>query len=147
MQIGLMFLLTCVVTARLMEKKKMTVAASLYTVVFVALLTVVLLTSDNTFITTAMQNLLGSMYLPAADFAAGVMGASFFGINLLGLLTLVFVVQLALTVITVTTAVVEYLGKKSPERKFNRVHITRVSHALFLPISRKYNLLYCRMLD
>ena len=147
MLIGLLiFLLTCVATTRYLEKRRMYIANVLYTVTFVVVLTTVLLSTDQLFLATAMQNMFGKAYPFLHEVAREVMNSPVLGMNLFGVILLIFAVQSAATVVGAVNVVKASFRKEVLARKFKKIYVARVSHVIRLRMSRSINLLYCRML-
>ena len=91
----------------------MYIANILYTVTFVVVLITVLLSTDQVFLATAMQNMLGKAYPFLHEFAREVMNSPVFGMNLFGVILLSFAVQSAATVVGAVNVVKASLDRKS----------------------------------
>lgn len=148
MEITIIFLLSSIVTARLLDKKRMHVASIAYSVMFVIILSVLLFVVDFEFIRRLMINIVDPQTYYKVHFAfMDAINAPFYGLFISGALLLTFVVQLAVTVLyTATVIVFHYLQKNSFTCKKN-AYFKLAQSVRSLYLSNRINLLYCRMLN
>ena len=144
----LLFLITCVITARFFEKHKMKTAAVLYSVMFITVLSLLFFVVDVPLIKLAMNNLFGEAFYKAVNRSLSeAMSSSFCGINSVWAIALAFAVQLALILVQTTKKVVRCLIGKTQGIKFYKTYSKPIPPHCGLCISKKINLLYCRMLN
>lgn len=149
MALNLLFLLSSIVTARILDKKKMRVASVAYSVMFIVMLAVLLFTVDVDVIRSMMIQLCGkTCYFNVHFTFVDAIHTPLYGAFIIGALVLTFVVQLAATVFCVAKEIVYHFSKQNSRyqkaKKARPVFVHSV-HDLFL--SPNINLLYCRMLN
>ena len=144
-----LFLISCVVTARLLDKKNMRVASVSYAVMFAVLTVVLLFTVDAEPIRDLMVRLVGRNAYVNAHFAfREAINSSIYGIYIVSALTLTFILQLFVTVFyTAKTIVTYYFKKNSFSENKKKVNPGRVGDTRRLYLSQKINKIFCRMLN
>lgn len=148
MAITVLFLISCVITARMLEKKKMHAASVAYTVLFVVLLAALFLTVDFEPINRALTNVMGAKtYLQTQNALLYALRSDGYGTCIISALLLTFIIQLALPVAFAVTGLVRILFKKqeTKQSKKDKYRSSRLLNELYL--KRYINLLYCRMLN
>ena len=148
MTITLIFLISCIITARLFEKKHMRVASVAYSVLFVFLLVALLLTSDYEPISNAWSRIMGeNVYLQAKDALLYAIHSAGYGTCIIFALLLTLILQLLLVLTLAVTGIVRILiskNKSYQSKKENYVSLYTL-YKLFIQID--FNLIYCRMLN
>ena len=149
MALSVIFLLTSIVTARLLEKKKMRVASVAYTVMFIIMALVLLFTADAESIRNIMLRVVGSRwYFDIRHTFLDAIRAPLYGVYMMSAILLTFAIQLSVTVIFTAKAVVYHLTKhRAFEYTIKKVHNRLLHEVCSLKMSRNVNLLYCRMLN
>ena len=145
MLITIIFLISCISTARILEKKKMNVAAAAYSVLFVVIFSALLLTADSELIGNALSNIMGvKSYMLTRDALIYVLHSAGYGACIYAALFVTLIFQVAaLLAITVVT-----LFRKRTATIISKKDNYRCPHtprALYL--NNSINLLYCRMLN
>lgn len=142
------FLVTCVITARVLQEKKMRVASVIYSILSVVLIVAILFTSDFVPVRYAFENLMGEeYYLNIKDAILHALYTSGYGTCTLFAFFITLFLQVVISVIYVVTIVVKlikvgkevYLLKKDSN---SHSYIYRV-----LSLKKDINILYCRMLN
>ena len=148
MAASVLFLISCIFTARFLEKRKMHVASVMYSAVFAGILIVLLLAVDIPIIQTAFSNMMGAReYAQAHEFVRDVVSTDEYGISTITVMVVVFVVQIITTLIQAAKAVVTLLIRKTTPAKFKKRKLSLASPVRTLYLPRQINLLYCRMLN
>ena len=149
MILNVIFLLTSIVTARLLDKKKMRVASAAYSVTFIFLLVVLLFTAEAEVISRMMVNVLGeNIYWNAHFVFLDAIHAPQYGLFIVGALGLTFALQLSVTVFhTVKVVVYHFFKQNTPLQKARKIRFTLLRPVRDLFLSPNINLLYCRMLN
>ena len=143
-----LFLITCVMTARLLEKKKMYVASVMYSVMFVILLTALLFTSDIELVNRSLSNLIGiKTFLQTKEILLYAFESAGYGLCILIALLFTFILQFSLSVICTVVTIVRFLKKGrevilTKKEKYGYLYIPRAFY-----VHKPINLLYCRMLN
>ena len=150
MELTVLFMISCVLTARKFEKLKMQLASLAYSVTFIVILFVLLFTVDIDIISRAMLNVLDAeLYYDVRTALRDAMGMSYYGISIAGALIFTTALQLAVTVIDALRVVVRccFFAKKSLARKFKKAYFRFAQFGRTLCLPKRINLLYCRMLN
>ena len=148
MGMSILFLISCIITARFFEKRKMRVAAVLYAILFAVVLSLLLFVLDFSITSTALTNILGAKsYRVLHDFLLDVLHTGFYGISVLSVIGLSVAVQVAVILLETTKQVLRYLVNHTYKRKFKTVRIRLASFVRQPFYSQKINLRFCRMLN
>lgn len=148
MLITAIFLISCIITARLLDKHKLRLASAAYSVLFVVLLTALLFTIDVELVGRSISNLVGTKtYLQTREALLYALHSAGYGTCItLALLVTLFLQLLIPFLFAVATVVA--LFKKGKEARISKKDKYRLPHALReLYVRRRINLLYCRMLN
>lgn len=148
MLLTFLFLISCIITARLLEKKKMRVASIAYSVLFIILFAVLFLTVDLEPITRALTNVMGAeMYLQTKSALLYAIGSAGYGTCIISAMLLTFIIQLVLPIALAVTGLVRILFKKKEEHtsKKEKYKRARIQYGIF--VQKQINLIYCRMLN
>lgn len=148
MLVTILFLISCVITARVLEKKNMRVASVTYSVLFVILLAALLFTVDLELISRALSNMMGAKaYLQVKDALDYVIHSAGYGFCIFIALLLTISVQITLSLICTVVTIVKYFVKRSLEllTKKDNYRCPFTLRALYR--QRYINRLYCRMLN
>lgn len=148
MPITIIFLVSCIITARMLEKKKIHVASVAYSVLFVVLFAALFLTVEFEPVSYALTRFMGAeSYLQTKQTLLYALSSAGYGTCIISALLLTFVLQVSLAVALAVKGLVRILsGKKeaylSKKDKFETAQLIR---GLF--IQKRINLIYCRMLN
>ena len=149
MGVSVLFLISCVLTARIFEKRKMRAAAITYSVLFISVLFVLAFAVDIPILARALNNALGTkMYRDLHSAIAEAINTKLYGFSMIGVICVMFIVQSIAAVVEMARAVaVICFKKKALVRKFKKAYFkfARSVRNLYLP--KRINLLYCRMLN
>jgi len=145
---SVLFLLSCVMTARFLERQKMRIANVLYSVLFASTLCVLAFVFDFPWLKGLMSYLLGeSAYNELHIIALRVVSQTVYGVSVMTMISVIFSVQLGIAIYTATKKIVHKLTHREPARKLSRVYsIKKIDAPSFHPVLR-INQLYCRMLN
>ena len=145
---SVLFLLSCVMTSRFLEKRKMRIANVLYSVLFVFTLCVLVFAFDFPLLEQLMSNLFGeAAYDELHIIALRVVNQTVYGVSVITMISITTSVQLGFAIYTATKKLVFRLIKRVAARKFSRVYsVEKIGVHRFYPITR-INRLYCRMLN
>lgn len=145
---SILFLISCVFTARFLEKRKMHVASVIYSAVFICLLAVLLLAVDIPIIQTSISNMMGAYkYAQVHDFVVEVINTDEYGLSTITVVAVVFAVQVIAILIQAAKVVVTFFIKDLSSPEFSKKTITLASPVRVLYLPKRINLLYCRMLN
>ncbi len=149
MAITIIFLLSCVITARIFERKNMRTAAVAYALLFAVVLLLLLFAVDIPIIERALTNVIGAeKYAEMQSIVDDAMQSSIYGFSMISVIGAVFVVQVVASVVATAKVVAVYcFNKRSLVRKFKKVYGGFVSFARELRLPRRINIFYCRMLN
>ena len=148
MILTVIFLITCVITARIFDQRKMKAAAVAYSVVFIVVLSVLAFTVDYPLISRAMSNIFGiNNYNEIHSAICETIQTPVYGFSMIGGIAALFFVQLTASVLEMARAVVSCFKKEYLVRKFRKAYVSFAQHAHRLILPRRINLLYCRMLN
>lgn len=148
MLLTVIFLITCIVTARLLEKKKMRVASIAYSVMFIIFLSALVFVSDFSFIRDILTDVFGTYaYYSARYIVIEAVDAPGYSIIISVALVLTVVFQIAATVYCFVDTIVSYLKKKHHDHKKWKEALKRTLPAYDAIITKRINILYCRMLN
>lgn len=148
MILTVIFLITCIITARVLEKKKMRAASIAYSVLFVIFLVALLFVTDLKPLQTALINTVGvKIYFSVRFSLLEAINATGYGMIIAGAILFTIALQLFATVVCVVDKLVEIFKKSSFQYKSRRDIFKRIlfTHEVFL--AKRINLLYCRMLN
>lgn len=148
MLLTVIFLISCIITARILDKYKMHVASVGYSVMFIILFFALLFTVDIEPIRIAFSNVMGEApYLEVKEALLYALRSPGFGTCIVIALLLTAFLQIAVSVIFAVTAIISLLkkGKKIYFIKKDEHSCSCLMRALY--INRSINLLYCRMLN
>lgn len=142
------FLITCIVTARVLEEKKMRIASVIYSILSVILIDALLLTSDLAPVKYIFKTLMGEecyLYIKSAIF--DTLYTTGYGSCILFAFFTTLFIQVVISFIYVITNIVKlskiYEVSYIPEKNNYRcLHIYQT-----LCLKKNINLLYCRMLN
>lgn len=148
MLLTVIFLISCIITARLLEKKRMKVASIAYSVLFVVLLTALFLTVDIAPISQACINIMGNeSYLQTREALIYALRSPGYGTCIYIAVFLTFVLQAATALTLAVTEIVRVLSKEKEICRAGK-ESSEGYRAFREPDRRKpINLLYCRMLN
>ena len=149
MALTLIFLLSSIVTASILDKKKMRVASVAYIVMIVVMFVVLLLMLDVEPIRELMIKILGEWgYNATHEAFMDAISTPQYGVYTIAAIVLTFIVQGALLTLCPIHAIVHYFSqKKSVYQKFKKNYIKTVYEVYTLNISKPINLMYCRILN
>ena len=149
MEFNLLFLLTSIVTARFLDKRKMRAASIMYSTMFIIMLFVLLFTVDIDLVRQMMMNAFGSeVYQLVHNAFVDAISTPAYGVYIIGSVILTVAVQVSVTVLAPVSAIVRYLiKKKNILHKFKKAYVRLVHQARSLYIVTPINRLYCRMLN
>lgn len=148
MILSVMFLISCIVTARVFEKRKMHVASVLYTTLFILLLAALAFVTDIEPIRNSLANALGEYaYTVIRSVLFSAIRSSTYGIAIAAAIVLTAVLQLVTTVACVVSTIIGFFKRSgiSDLAKKLRDRLAYAMRTLFL--MKRINLLYCRMLN
>ena len=149
MEITVIFLLSCIITARYLEKKKMQAASVLYSVLFIITFTFSLFAIDYNVIQNGLINIFGEQfYGELRRSVLGILSIECFGISLKLFFVSACILQTAIVIIGLTKRVVSYfIVEKKPSREFYKAYFRFVLLVRNLYLPKRINLLYCRLLN
>ncbi len=149
MEIVIIFLLSCILTARYLDKKKMQAASVLYSVLFIITFTFSLFAIDYEIIKESMINIFGEpFYGELRRSVLGILNTDCFGINLTTVFVAACILQTVIVIIGLTKRVVSYfIVEKKPSREFYKAYFRFVLLVRNLYLPKRINLLYCRLLN
>lgn len=151
MQTSILFLVTCIISARLLERRRMRVAAVFYSVMFITVFSYLLLATELGILRVALTNLLGAQtYELMHNVALDAMNESYFGVTIAGILFLTIGVQVALAVLEAASAAVRCIRAFARRRrgyKFRKAYFKLASSVRKLVVHKRINLIYCRLLN
>lgn len=148
MLLNVLFLLTSIVTARLLEKKKMRVASMAYSVMFVFLLVVLLFTVESEAVGRLMVNVLGEdVYRAIHPAFLDAVHTPQYGLLIVGALALTLALQLSVAVFHTAKLVYHFVKQNSFLQKAKQIRFTLLRPVRDMFLFPKINLLYCRMLN
>lgn len=148
MLLTVIFLISCIITARLLEKKRMKVASIAYSVMFIVLLTALLLTVDFAPVSQAFTNIMGEeTYLQTKEAFIYALHSPGYGTCIYIALFLTFILQAATALTLAVTGLVRVLsaGKAAYRHKKEKRESSYLPRELYL--KKRINLMYCRMLN
>lgn len=144
----ILYLIFCIITARMLDKKQMRVATVLYSVMFVLLLPLILFSIDIEAVRQALSNVMGEhAYLEVSSLFHDVLNSSGYGICIAIALVTSFVLQLVVSLFWAVETLVNYIKERSVYylSKKKRVEIPCLARNIY--ISKRIYILYCRMLN
>lgn len=148
MLITVIFLVSCIITAQLLEKHKLRVASIAYSVFFVVLLAALLFTVDLELISRALSNMLGAKaYLQVKDALDYAIHSAGYGFCIFIALLLTISVQITLSLICAVATIVKYFVKRSLKLLTKKDNYSCPFTLRALYRQRYINRLYCRMLN
>lgn len=148
MALTLIFLISCIITARLLEKKKMRVASVAYSVTFILLLFILLFVTDIEPISRALANMLGANAYGEIKLALiEALRSASYGTCITIAILLTFFLQLAVTVFCAVSTIVRFFKKWSVTYRSKREKFRIIYPIRNIYIRKPINLLYCRMLN
>ena len=149
MIITIIFLLTCVITARIFERKNMRAAAVAYALLFAVVLLLLLFAVDIPIVERALTNAIGAAkYAEIASAIDDAMSSTLYGISMISVIGAVFAVQTLASIIEAARVVAVYCFKKEALiRKFKKVYSGALRYSRELCLPRQINKIYCRMLN
>lgn len=148
MLLTVLFLISCVITARIFDKKRMSAATIAYSVMFVVLLTALLLTVDFGPINQAFTNIMGEeAYLQTKEAFICALDSAGYGTCIYIALFLTFILQVATAMTLAVTGLVRVLSKRkeiyrSKREKRESSYFPRERY-----LKKRIHLMYCRMLN
>ena len=148
-EVSVLFLLSCVLTARTFAKYRMRIASMLYSIAFVVVLFVLLFMVDIEFVSKALINIFTEeWYFEVRNDFLEVTGTAYYGFTMLIVVCVTTAVQLFVLFVNAVREVVIYcFSKESVRRRFYKAYSKCAQLVRGLLIYRPINLLYCRMLD
>jgi len=152
MLVCFLFLLTCILSARYLEKKRMTLAAAFYSVLFIFMTFFFLISVNIPYVHTALRYLLGEeIYDILHKFALEAINASIYGIGVLWAVGVIFIIQSVSVVIITAHSVAKRLFKfkKVVRAEFRKLrpHAEYKIPSLQQRVPLRIHLLYCRLLN
>lgn len=148
MLISAIFLVSCIITARLLEKKKLHVASAAYSILFVIVLAVLFLTSDVEPIQQTLSGMMGTKaYLQTKEALLYALRSAGYGTCILVALFFTLFLQISLPLIYAVATIVRRFkkGREAVLSKRDQYRCPYPSRTVALP--KQINLLYCRMLN
>lgn len=148
MALFLLFLFSSVVTARHFEKRKMSTASVLYSILFIITLLMSLFALDDSVINAGLINIIGEeMFGELRNTIQGIISTDFGGFSLLALFGVSCALQIAFVIFVATSTIVSYFVAKKPIRRFIKAYFRFVLLVRNLYLPKRINILYCRMLN
>lgn len=148
MLITVIFLISCVISARLLEKKKMRVASIAYSVLFIVFFAALLLTSDVEAINRTLSAIMGAQtYQLTRNALFYAYHSAGYGTCILIALFFTLMLQLALPIICAVARIVKLFGRGKVALISKKDKYRRSCRPRALYLQRHINLLYCRMLN
>ena len=150
MELTVLFMISCVLTARKFEKLKMQLASLAYSVTFIVICFVLLFTVDIDVVSRALLNFFDAdLYFDVRAALLDAMAMTYYGVSIVGALIVTTAVQLAVTVIDAARVMVRYcfFAKESLARKFKKAYFRFAQFGRIVYFPKRINLLYCRMLN
>lgn len=146
---SVIFLISCVITARFLKSKKLKPASALYALLFSVTLALITLAVDSKIIGFAFSNILGeSLYNELHRAILRMFAANFYGVSMVTLIAVSFAVPLAFVIFGATkNAVRRFFASVGAERRFKKVYFRYAPSVRNLYLPKRINLLYCRMLN
>lgn len=141
MWLCVLFLLSSVFLARLFEKRKMKFASIAYSVLFTFMLFAFIFVFELPFFKVALVNLFGEMLY--AEMITIFLAES----ELITFLGFLLAVQVAIAILSTSTAIVNKLKKRDPLSLKEKNRFFKAIREYTVLSSTKINRLYCRMLD
>lgn len=141
MWLCVLFLLSSVFLARLFEKRKMKIASLAYSVLFTFMLFTFIFVFELPFFKVALINLFGELLY--AEIASILLSES----ELITFLGFLLAVQVAIAILTTSTAIVNKLKKRDPLSIKEKNCFFKAIREYNVLSSTEINRLYCRMLD
>lgn len=146
--VTVIFLITCILTARVLEKNKMTVASIGYSVMFVMLFSALIFTSDLEPVSIALTNLMGEVpYLQLKEALLYALHSPGYGACIITAFLLTLLLQVAVSVIYTVTSFARFFKKARRAHHFGSKKVGSDCEYRELYVHRPINLLYCRMLN
>lgn len=149
MLVSVVFLISCIITARFLKRRKMKLASALYSILFSVTLVIIMLAVDSKMIGFAFSNILGgSLYSELHRAILRMFAENIYGFSVVTLIALSISVQLAIAIYCATKkAVRHFCASVDAERKFKKVYFRYAPSVRNLYLPKRINLLYCRMLN
>lgn len=141
MWLCVLFLLSSVFLARLFEKRKMKIASLAYSVLFTFMLFAFIFVFELPFFKVALINLFGELLY--AEIASILLSES----ELITFLGFLLAVQVAIAILSTSTAIVNKLKKRDPLSIKEKNCFFKAIREYNVLSSTEINRLYCRMLD
>lgn len=141
MWLCVLFLLSSVFLARLFEKRKMKIASLAYSVLFTFMLFTFIFVFELPFFKVALINLFGELLY--AEIASILLSES----ELITFLGFLLAVQVAIAILSTSTAIVNKLKKRDPLSIKEKNCFFKAIREYNVLSSTEINRLYCRMLD
>lgn len=141
MWLCVLFLLSSVFLARLFEKRKMKFASIAYSVLFTFMLFAFIFVFELPFFKVALINLFGELLY--AEIVSILLSES----ELITFLGFLLAVQVAIAILTTSTAIVNKLKKRDPLSLKEKNRFFKAIREYNVLSSTEINRLYCRMLD
>lgn len=148
MLLTVILLISCILTARLLEKKKMRVASVMYSAVFIVLLVAVLLAVEVETIGFAISNIIGEdAYLQAHEVLLNAINSEGYGTCIY--IALLFTLFLQITTFFVHTVYeIVWFDRSESAAYFPKKYVAKHSFKpRVLYLTRRINLLNCLMLN
>lgn len=148
MLLTVIFLISCIITARLLEKKNMRVATVAYSVMFIILLYVLLLVIDFAPTNQAFTKLLGEeVYLETKEALLYALNSQGYGTCICFALFLTLFLQLTTALTIAVTGILHLLTGKKEGFFQKREKQLSPRKPREVCLNNHINLLYCRMLN
>ena len=149
MEITVIFLISCIITARYLDKKRMQAASVLYSVLFIITFVFSLFAIDYGIVKEGMINIFGEQFYGELRHSVlGILNTEFLGINNTILFTAACILQTVIVIIGLTKRVVSYfIIERKPASEFYKAYFRFVLLVRNLYLPKRINLLYCRLLN
>lgn len=148
MLLTVIFLISCVVTARLLDKKNMQIASIAYAVMIAVILFALAFICDVPFIGDVMSEIFGRYnYFSIQYLLREAIDAPVYSVFIVSAIAFTFAVQIAVTIFCFVDTITHLFKDRAYYYKKRKDFFKLRPLVSIAKIIRKINLLYCRMLN
>lgn len=148
MILSVVFLISCIITARVFDKRKMHVASVLYTTLFVLMSVALVFVTDIEPVRNFFADALGAhAYSVIRSVLLSAIHSSTYGTAIAIAIILTAVLQLVTTVVCVVSTIIGFFKKSGIQTLAKKMEDRLAYPIRALLLARQINLLYCRMLN
>lgn len=148
MELAVIFIISCVISARILEKNKMRAASIAYSVMFVILLSALLFTVDFEPINHAFSRVIGmARYLEVREALLYAMQTPGYGTCIAAALLVTLLLQLLISAAYAVSVIANALKQEKGVYLSKKDKRKTISYTKKIYLRKQINLMYCRMLN